>query len=50
MFVSAGREWGTTDLGAAESVVPRHMLQHEVLVKGSRKKSDVNYVAANCGE
>ena len=32
--------------GAAESVMPRDMLQHEASVEGPPKKSGVKYVAA----
>ena len=37
----------TIDSGAAESVMPRNMLEHEALVEGEAKKSGVKYVAAN---
>ena len=47
MLVSAGRGKVTIDSGAAESVMPRDMLQRETLVEGAPKKSGVKYVAAN---
>ena len=47
MFVSAGREKVTSYSGAAESVVPTDMLQHEALVEGAPKKSGVKCVAAS---
>ena len=47
MLVSVGRGKVTIDSGAAESVMPRDMLQHETLVEGAPKKSGVKYVAAN---
>ena len=47
MLVSAGRGKVTIDSGAAESVMPRDMLQRETLVEGAPKKSCVKYVAAN---
>ena len=43
MLVSVGRGKVTIDSGAAESVMPRDMLQHETLVEGAPKKSGVKY-------
>ena len=47
MLVSAGRGKATVDSGAAKSVTPRDMLQHETLVDVAPKISGVKYVAAN---
>ena len=43
----AGKGKVTIDSGAAESVMPRGMLQREPLVEGDAKKAGVRYVAAN---
>ena len=44
---SAGKGKVTIDSGAAESVMPRDMLEGERLVEGEAKKAGVRYVAAN---
>ena len=44
---SAGRGKVTIDSGAAESVMPRGMLEGEPLVEGEAKRLGVKYVAAN---
>ena len=44
---SAGRGKVTIDSGAAESVMPRGMLEGEPLVEGESKRLGVKYVAAN---
>ena len=44
---SAGRGKVTIDSGAAESVMPRGMLEGEPLVEGEGKRLGVKYVAAN---
>ena len=44
---SAGRGKVTIDSGAAESVMPRGMLEGEPLVQGEAKRLGVKYVAAN---
>ena len=43
----AGRGKVTIDSGAAESVMPRGMLDGEPMVEGEAKRSGVRYVAAN---
>ena len=46
-LVKAGMGNITVDSGAAESVMPRGMLENEELVEGAAKLSGVRYVAAN---
>ena len=46
-LVKAGMGNITVDSGAAESVMPRGMLENEELIEGAAKISGVRYVAAN---
>ena len=47
---SAGKGKVTIDSGAAESVMPKGMLDWEPLVEGEAKRMGVKYVAANGAE